>query len=75
MTGLAVPFRRRFYLHVALLHASLALRLVGDLATVAEARRWGGLLNAVAILLFVLLTAAAVAAGSRSPGSRRTRSR
>jgi hypothetical protein len=59
VTGLAVPFERRFYLHVALLHASLLLRTVGDLAPLLEARRWGGLLNAVAILLFILLTASA----------------
>jgi hypothetical protein len=59
VTGLAIPFERRFYLHVALLHASLLLRILGDLAPLLEARRWGGLLNAVAMLLFILLTASA----------------
>jgi hypothetical protein len=57
VTGLAVPFRTRFYLHVGLLHASLLLRVVGDLAAHPDARRLGGLLNALAILLFLVLTA------------------
>jgi hypothetical protein len=69
VTGLAVPFRRRFYLHVGLLHASLLLRVLGDLAAWPELRRWGGLLNAVAVLLFLLLTAQA-AAWALSHGAR-----
>jgi hypothetical protein len=59
VTGLAVPFERRFYLQVGLLHGSLLLRTVGDLIPLIEARRWGGLLNAAAILVFVVLTASA----------------
>lgn len=58
---LALPFRPRFYVHLALLHAGLALRVAGDLAPHAEARRWGALLNAVALLVFAASTAAAVA--------------
>jgi hypothetical protein len=72
VAGLAVPFRPRFYLHVGLLHASLLLRLVGDLAAWPDLRRWGGLLNAVAVLLFVLLTAqAATGAGRPARGAAR----
>jgi hypothetical protein len=48
------------YLPLALLHASLAVRLAGDLAGLADVRRWGGMLNATAILLFLGLTAAGV---------------
>jgi hypothetical protein len=73
VTGLAVPFARRFYLHVGLLHASLLLRTVGDLAPLLEARRWGGLLNAVAILLFILLTASAALRGRASRRGATTR--
>lgn len=58
-----LPFRRSFYLHVGLLHASLALRVAADLSGALALRRWGGLLNVVAVLLFVLVTAAAVARG------------
>jgi hypothetical protein len=56
VTGIAVPFERTFYLHVGLLHGSLLLRFVGDVASLPDARAWGGLLNAVAILLFAVLT-------------------
>jgi hypothetical protein len=56
VTGIAVPFERAFYLHVGLLHGSLVLRIVGDVASWPEGRAWGGLLNVVAILLFAFLT-------------------
>ena len=52
-----VRFGRSFYAHLALLHVSLALRLGGDLVGSGPARRWGALLNAAAILLFVATTA------------------
>jgi hypothetical protein len=56
IAGVLVPFQRRFYLHLLLLHASLMLRIVGDVAAQPELRRWGGLLNVMAILLFMSLT-------------------
>jgi hypothetical protein len=43
-----------FYAPLALLHASLLLRLAGG-ALDSAARRWGGVLNAAALALFVLL--------------------
>lgn len=55
ITGRAIPFRERFYLPAGLLHASLLLRLVSDLASWQVGRQWGGLLNEVAILLFLAL--------------------
>jgi hypothetical protein len=58
--GLMVPYWRAFYAHLVVLHASLALRLAGDLLLAPDLRRWGGLLNAVALLLFFMTTAAAV---------------
>jgi hypothetical protein len=61
-----LEFHPRFYVHVALLHAGLALRLVGDLTDVVWARSWGGLLNAIAILLFLLSTALRMATGRRA---------
>ena len=59
-----LEFHPRFYVHLALLHAGLALRLVGDLADLAWARSWGGLLNAIAILLFLLSTALRMGMGT-----------
>lgn len=54
--GAAVPFRRRFYVHLALLHASLILRIAGDVTASASLRRWGGLLAVVALLTFLAST-------------------
>ena len=56
----AVPFRRSFYAPLVLLHASLLLRVVGDLLALDAARRWGGLGGAAAILAFLGVTAGAV---------------
>lgn len=52
LLGVSVRFRRSFYAPLAFLHASLLLRVVGDLAGIGALRRWGGLLNGVALLLF-----------------------
>lgn len=56
--GVKLPYHRGFYIPLALLHASLALRLLGgDLAGNLTAWQWGGGLNEVAILLFFALVA------------------
>ncbi len=60
---LSVPYHPRFYAHLALLHASLVLRIGGDLANSAGARRWGGLWNEVALLVFIVSLAAAIRSG------------
>ena len=60
----AVPYRATFYLPLALLHASLVVRLAGDATARFEWTRAGGLLNAVALAAFILSTAGAVARGS-----------
>ena len=61
--GVAVPFRPAFYSHLALLHLSLVLRVVGDVAAWWPGRLWGGLLNVVAVLLFLGNMARAVVEG------------
>lgn len=58
-----VPFRTRFYAHLALLHATLLVRVASDLAGFTPGVRWGGLGNVVAVLLFVVNTVSAVVAG------------
>jgi hypothetical protein len=63
VTRAAVPYHRSFYVPLALLQASLALRIGGDLLPVDDWRRFGGLGNAAALLLFMLGTAAAVVRG------------
>ena len=63
--GLPIRYSPIFYTHLALLHISLILRIVGDLATSAPIRQWGGLLNGIAILMFLSLTALSMMDGSR----------
>jgi hypothetical protein len=63
--GVPIPFRPRFLAHVALLHLGLLLRVASDLAASDRGRRAGGILNALAILLFLASTAAAAARGER----------
>lgn len=65
LMGVALPFRRAFYGHWALLHLSLLLRIGGDLATWVEAQRWGALGNALAILLFLANSIRAARLGQR----------
>jgi len=47
--GVAIPFRRLFYVHLALLHVGVALRVTGDLGAGTAIARDGALLNALAI--------------------------
>jgi len=53
VTGRPLPYGPYFYSHVILLHAALLLRVIGDLALQSNLRQWGGMLNGVAILLFL----------------------
>ena len=59
--NLPVRYSPRFYAHLGLLHLSLLLRVGGDLAGMGALRQWGGLLNVVAVLLFLANTVASVA--------------
>ncbi len=59
----AVPYTPYFYLPLALLHASLVVRLAGDWMALPQWRAWGGAFNGIALLAFVLGTIAAVLAG------------
>jgi hypothetical protein len=65
---LQVPlaYSPRFYAHLVLLHLSLLLRVAGDLIPYAPARRWGGLLNALVVLLFLGGTALAARSARRT---------
>lgn len=62
-----MAYTPRFYSHLALLHAGLLLRVVGDWSVYWPARQWGGVLAALAIALFLVNTALALRAGSRAP--------
>ncbi|MBI2568325.1 MAG: hypothetical protein HYV63_14980 [Candidatus Schekmanbacteria bacterium] len=65
LTGRAIPYRRRFYGHLVLLHVSVLGRLASDLGDYRAAGRWFAVLNAVAIALFAANTLAAALAAER----------
>jgi hypothetical protein len=63
--GVGVPYCPAFYVPLGLLHGSLVFRLIGDCLPWVEARRWGGLLNAVAIVVFFATLAPGIVASRR----------
>ncbi len=65
ITSLALPFRSAFYLHVGLMHLSLLLRIAGDLAQLLWLQRWGGFLNAAAVLFFLANNVRAIHSGTQ----------
>jgi uncharacterized membrane protein len=60
-----VPYHPTFYVPLALLQASLVVRLGGDAAGRTDWTRAGAWLNAVALAAFLLGTLAAVVRGRR----------
>lgn len=76
--GRPLPYHPAFYAPVALLHASLAVRVVGgDLWGSAAALQTGGALNIAAVLAFVLVAVWSSVTGRRrelrAPGARARR--
>lgn len=63
--GIRLAYHPVFYLPLALLHLSLGLRLAGDLLDLSGSRQWGGMINALAILLFIVVTLSRVLAARR----------
>jgi len=64
--GAQVKFYPAFYGHLVLLHVSLIMRVIGDLTFQFELRKWGGLLNEVAILLFLGMTIFVIVRGGKT---------
>jgi hypothetical protein len=63
--GVPIQFSRAFYAHLALLHLSMVLRVFGDVLLQIELRKWGGLLNEAALLLFLGMTVRSIIKGAR----------
>lgn len=63
---LPITYAPRFYSHLILLHAGLILRVVGDLWPWWEGRRWGGMLNVIALLLFLTNTVYSIVQSRRT---------
>ncbi len=70
---IAVPYSPYFYAPLALLHASLIIRLAGDWMDLPPWRAWGGALNGLALLAFVLATVIAVIRGAFTPAAKEFR--
>ena len=69
ISGRPMLFGPVFYAPYALLQASVALRIAGDLVeALGRYRAWGGLLNAIALLLFVVVVLRSVS-GLGEPAS------
>jgi hypothetical protein len=65
-----VPYHPTFYGPIALLHASLAVRIAGDASGQFAWTRVGGLLNALALAAFIVSTVSAAVRGKRSASVR-----
>ncbi|MCL4396249.1 MAG: hypothetical protein M1482_15860, partial [Chloroflexi bacterium] len=61
--GRATKYESIMYGHLALLHLSLIVRITGDLSGSVALWQWGGLLNALAVVLFLGITAHTIVAG------------
>ncbi len=61
-----MPYHWTFYLPLVVLHGSLLLRLAGDALAVPALRSQGGMLNAIALVLFILSTVSSVLRGRRA---------
>jgi hypothetical protein len=55
ITGRMIRFHQVLYLPLIVLHGSLLLRVMSNLAGSLAGRQWGGLINFVAILLYIAI--------------------
>jgi len=60
-----IPWHPAFYLPLLVLHASLALRLLGGLGDSFSLRSHGGMINAIALLIFILTVLGSVLRGRK----------
>jgi hypothetical protein len=67
VSGGHVPFSALFYAPLSLLHATLVVRLAGDVAGLLWVRQVGGVGNALAIALFAAVMASAGVRGRFAP--------
>ncbi len=73
LLGRMAVFHPRLYAPLVGLHISLALRILGDLLQQAVLWRWGGLLNAIFILLFFAFMALTMHNAQKTSGGQPAR--
>ncbi|MDL1912810.1 hypothetical protein FBQ81_19305 [Chloroflexi bacterium CFX6] len=61
--GTPINFQPAFYVQLILLHASLLSRVIADYANLHPLRAWSGMLNVIAILMFIGMTVHSVRKG------------
>jgi hypothetical protein len=71
VSGLRLDYKPLFYGHLILLHVTLLYRITSNLFLGFDAQQWGGMLNVITVLLFVVVTVIAVIQSNRNalPGS------
>lgn len=71
VSGLRLDYKPVFYGHLILLHVTLLYRIIGNLFLGFDAQQWGGMLNVITVLLFVVVTVVTVITSNRNalPGS------
>ena len=57
LTGIHIPYHPSLLVPLVLLHGSLVLRIVADLTAWHTGRMWGGLINEIALIIFLALIA------------------
>ena len=62
--GRPIEYGPHFYGHVGLLHTSLGVRILADLMGLIILRQWSGMLNGIALLLFLAVTVVGLRKGS-----------
>lgn len=67
VTGLRFAYTPLLYLPLILLDGALIVRIVADLGEWGDVRRWSGMVQAVAIVLFLMLSAASLVMGRLRP--------
>jgi hypothetical protein len=55
--GIDINYKLTFYIPLVLLHASLIVRIGGELLGSSAARLWGGLFNVISVILYLLMIA------------------
>jgi hypothetical protein len=66
ITGLTAKYSPALYAPLALLDAALVVRIAADFIEASDVRRWAGMVQAIAIVLFLILAAGSLIAGRRN---------
>lgn len=72
ITGIPARYTPALYVPLAVLDAGLVARVAADIAEDSDVRRWAGMVQAIAIVLFLLLAAGSLVAGRRAEAASST---